>query len=229
MKETHIYHVLRPAIYPLCKQASMKQLAYYWMGGSLVGKNVLSCYGWSKPIMITIIMIISINNNNTNNPAGLILLPSLLLLPDLLHLLLLCARSSLPWAVSRQPRQDIYTHKFRNSRLQGICTQVLHKFYTRHFTKTRYLQTRYLHTCFCPWPRQVLYIQVFAKQTPVKSARESHAHPQVPPSSSSRDVVERHLITRSGVYFAHHCTPARIGSRIELKRGGADAKRGTRE
>ena len=56
-----------------------------------------------------------------------------------------------------------------------------------------------------------------------------HAHPQVHPSNSNRDVVAQCLITRSGVYFACRCTPARIGSKMERKRGGADAKRGTCE
>ena len=70
---------------------------------------------------------------------------------------------------------------------------------------------------------------LFAHLTPVTSARESHAHPHVHPSLSSRDLVARRLMTRSGVYFARLCTPARIGSKIERKRRGADMKKGTHE
>ena len=75
----------------------------------------------------------------------------------------------------------------------------------------------------------VLWLQVFPKYAPVTGARENHTHPQVHPSNSSRDVVARCLIMRSGVYFARHCTPARIGSKMECKRGEAETKRGMRE
>ena len=75
-------------------------------------------------------------------------------------------------------------------------------------------------------PRSLaLETYVFAKSTPVTSARENHAHP----SSSSRDLVAWRLMTRSGVYFARLCTPARIGSNTERKRRGADTKKGTGE
>ena len=75
----------------------------------------------------------------------------------------------------------------------------------------------------------LLIIQVFAKSTPVTSAREHHAHPQVHPSSSSMDLVAWRLMTRSGVDFARLCTPARIGSKTERKRRGAGTKKGTHE
>ena len=53
-----------------------------------------------------------------------------------------------------------------------------------------------------PACKESCFSETFAKYKPVASARESHAHPQVHPSSSSRDVVARRLITRSGFYFA---------------------------
>ena len=63
----------------------------------------------------------------------------------------------------------------------------------------------------------------------IDTRHESHAHLQVHPSSSRRDLGARRLMTRSGVYFARLCTPARIGSKTERNRRGADTKKGTRE
>ena len=74
----------------------------------------------------------------------------------------------------------------------------------------------YTHTYLCTYIYIYIYIYI-------------HIYPQAHRSSSSRDLVARRLMTRSGVYVARLCTPARIGSKMERKSGGADMKRGTRE